>query len=320
MADPLTILRFLRARLREGQHAVLVTLTDVTGSGARAPGAHLAVAEDGRAMGSFSGGCVEAAVIAEALDALGEGKARQVRYGAGSRYIDIRLPCGGAIDLLFTPVTCVDAIEQMCRLLEQRWPATLVLPPDGSLAVRPWVNGEATGWADGRFLVRHRPTMRVVALGHGAEPVALMRVAVAYGAEATVLSPDAGVVEDAWEMGITAARLDRLGRSVDLAADPWTAVVMLFHDHDWETPLLEQALEQAPFFIGAMGSRRTHAERCERLRDAGVSETRIARIVGPIGLIKASRDPAALAISIMAQIVETYGKESINEVRHAQTA
>lgn len=92
----LRFLRFLRDCAERGERAALVMLTDVTGSAARAPGEHMAVVESGRLLGSFSGGCVEAAVSAEAQEVLAERRARHVRYGDGSRNIDIRLPCGGA--------------------------------------------------------------------------------------------------------------------------------------------------------------------------------------------------------------------------------
>ncbi|NRD91029.1 hypothetical protein C8024_18600 [Sphingopyxis sp. BSNA05] len=94
----------MQAKAAAKQKIVLITLTAVTGASTRNPGAHMAVAEDGSSTGSFSGGCVEAAVVAEALDVINAGKPREIRFGADSPYLDIRLPCGGGIDLLFTPV------------------------------------------------------------------------------------------------------------------------------------------------------------------------------------------------------------------------
>src|SRR5690349_14277087 len=103
-ATPLEILRFMAEAGRRGQHAALVTITGLTGSSSRPVGTLMGVAEDGRFAGSFSGGCIEAAVVAEAMEAIRDGRPRQVRYGAGSPYIDIRLPCGGGVDLLFLPM------------------------------------------------------------------------------------------------------------------------------------------------------------------------------------------------------------------------
>ena len=78
------------------------------------------------------------------------------------------------------------------------------------------------------------------------------------------------------------------------------------NNHDWETALLLQALERDPFYIGAMGSKRTQAERRQRLLDAGGFPAAIDRIVGPIGIIPATRDPRTLAVSILAQVVSAY--------------
>ena len=97
------IFRFLDDRAKASQKTVLITLVAVTGASTRNPGTHMAVAEDGSSTGSFSGGCIESAVVAEALDVISSGKPREIRFGTGSPYLDIRLPCGGGIDLLSDP-------------------------------------------------------------------------------------------------------------------------------------------------------------------------------------------------------------------------
>ena len=79
----------------------------------------------------------------------------------------------------------------------------------------------------------------------------------------------------------------------------------MFHDHDWEVALLAQALSSEAFYIGAMGSERTHNLRCKALREAGVSEEVIDRVQGPIGLIPSMRDANLLALSTLAEIVKT---------------
>lgn len=306
MKQALPLLRFLTDHAARGEGVVLVTLTDVTGSAARTPGEHMAVAADGTAIGSFSGGCVEAAVIAEALDVLSTGRGRLVRFGAGSRYIDIRLPCGGGVDLLFTPNPAIDQITRAIALLEARRPVTLSLSRAGALVAARAARMDAAGWTGEDFRVRHDPDLRLVILGHGAEPMALHDIAAAYGAETVILSPQASLVDEARARGIAAHQLRILGPSDHLSVDRWSAVVTLFHDHDWEIALLLQALGGNPFFIGSMGSRRTHAERVRRLREAGADADAADRIIGPVGLLHASRDPRTLALSIMAQVVQAY--------------
>ena len=90
-----------------------------------------------------------------------------------------------------------------------------------------------------------------------------------------------------------------------LSDDERTAVVCLFHDHDWEAALLKQALEGPAFYVGAMGSELTHKDRSEKLARSGVSQQKIDEIKAPIGLVSAQRDSRFLAISILAEIIET---------------
>jgi xanthine dehydrogenase accessory factor len=95
------------------------------------------------------------------------------------------------------------------------------------------------------------------------------------------------------------------------ADDARTAFVCLFHDHDWEAALLQQALAGPAFYIGAMGSKRTHHTRCQTLAELGVSPQGIARINGPIGLIGSQRDARLLALSILAEILQYAQAETL---------
>ena len=96
------------------------------------------------------------------------------------------------------------------------------------------------------------------------------------------------------------------GPSEHFRPDRYSAVVTLFHDHDWELPYLAQAVRQDTLFIGAMGSPATHVRRRAALADLGIEPEALDRIVGPIGLIPATRDPATLALSALAQVVTAY--------------
>ena len=85
--DAQRILRFILDAAERGTRTALVTITDVIGSSSRAPGTHMAVAEDGSYVGSFSGGCVEAAIVGEAQRVMAGGVAESLRLGAGSPFI-----------------------------------------------------------------------------------------------------------------------------------------------------------------------------------------------------------------------------------------
>lgn len=297
------LLHFLLPRQIRGEKTVLVTLTDVTGSSSRSPGTQIAVAADGSSHGSFSGGCIEAAVVAEALDTLRVGKPRLVKFGAGSPYIDIRLPCGGGIALLFTPMPDMNQVRRAAGWLAERRPIVLTIGRDSGLEAHPASDDDVTGWRGSSFVVRHDPDLHIYVLGHGEEPLALTRIALAFAARVTVLSPDEHLLDRLTELPVTCHRLRTTSFTQHLLADRYSAIVFLFHDHDWETTLIAQALKTDAFFIGAMGSRGTHATRVARLHDAGVPQVLTARLVAPIGLIHATRDPTTLGLSILSQIV-----------------
>lgn len=302
----LGIFRFLLEAAARGEPAALVTITGVTGSTARGPGTHMAVAQGGDYVGSFSGGCVEAGVVGEAQRVLATGEAEIVRLGAGSPFIDIRLPCGGGIDLLITPGPPRTQIERALRMLESRSPVVIELGRDGSLASRPADEADRTGWRAEVFLARHDPDLRLVIVGQGQEVRDLAIQASAYNAAVEVISPDRDILAGADLAQVKTTIIHQPSPAIDLRADPYTAVVTLFHDHDWELPYLAQAVASAAFFVGAMGSRATHANRLELLRSAGLEERLLDRIVGPVGLIPVARDPETLALSVLAQVVAAY--------------
>jgi xanthine dehydrogenase accessory factor len=89
-----------------------------------------------------------------------------------------------------------------------------------------------------------------------------------------------------------------------MGLDSSTAVVTLTHDPKLDDPALESALKSDVFYIGALGSRRTHAKRKERLAEVGITEEMFARVHGPVGLNIGARSPAEIAVSILGQIIE----------------
>ncbi|HEY0625751.1 MAG TPA: XdhC family protein [Allosphingosinicella sp.] len=301
------IFSFLRDAQAKEVPATLVTVVGLSGSSTRALGTHMAVAGNGSYAGSFSGGCIEAAVVAEALDAIAEGKDRTVRFGAGSPFIDVRLPCGGGVDLLIQPQLPAALIADCMDRLNRREPLKLLLrPSQPRLHILP-PEREETGPRADDFLVWHAPDMKLVIAGNGEESLSLAQLASVFGADILLLSPDEQVIDEARVSGFECMRLTTPS-AVDFQADPWTAIILLFHDHDWEPHLLERALHQPVFYIGAMGSKVTHEARLQLLSERGLDEAWLARIRGPIGLIPAARDPSMLALSALAEIAAEYRK------------
>lgn len=305
-ASAAEVIAFLVEAARAGQRGLLATITGLTGTGARAVGTHMAVLDDGRSMGSFSSGCVETAIVAEGLDVLRDGRARTVRFGQGSPYIDIRLPCGGGMDVLFLPDPATEALEQALAYLDARRPLTLTLDPAGPVAVSCDAQQAGACWRGGLFTVGHAPPLRLVLLGHGAEMLATLQLARSFGAAVELYSPDDQVVHAGLAEGVRSLRLVSATSPVELQGDTWTAFLFLFHDHDWEPPLIAKALATPSFWVGAMGSPRTQEARRAALAAQGVGEDAAARVRGPVGLIPSSRDPATLALSALAEIVAAY--------------
>lgn len=301
MATHLDVLLYLQDSMERGERTALIVLTAVEGGAARGVGTLMGVSEAGHWCGSLSGGCTEAAIAGEARRVIESGRAEELRIGAGSPLIDIRLPCGSGIDLLIVPDPDAAAIGKALDLLGQRVSVRLDAGSAGPLSVCAAGLGDRTGPCHDSFSLRIDPQLRMVIAGHGEELQALTRQARAWGAAVLVLTPDEHLAGDP-----DTILLKSQSSNVDPALDPWSALVLLFHDHDWEVPLLARALPQESLWIGAMGSRATHARRLVALAKAGVPAELPAKIHGPIGLIPSARDPETLALSVLAEVVSAY--------------
>lgn len=265
----------LRAASKPG--VGLCTIVNIEGSFSRRLGAQLAVHPDGSVTGSLADGCLERQLAADIAD--GQGR-RVMRYGAGSPLIDFRLPCGGGLDILIDPepdhAACAIAADQ----LDARKAVSLPLPGQDLLRER-------------RFI----PALRLILFGEGPELSAMAH-----------LGEQAGMVVECHSREDGSLSLGQ--RPEHIAADPWSAIVLLFHDHEWEASILDWALRSNAFFIGAQGGAPARAERAARLSAMGYAEQQIARIASPIGTISHSREPMALALSVLAGISGEY------ELRH----
>lgn len=178
--DHRTILRFAVEALMSGKGAVLVTLVEIRGGAARPLGAQMVVREDGRYCGFVSGGCVEAAAAFEALEMMGSGRDREIRYGEGSPWFDIVLPCGGGITLTLHKLRSAQPLLAVLNRTEQRKPAGLRYDPQAqSLVCLP--TQTRTGWNLNGFEVGFRPCVRLMIYGRSLEAQATASLAAATG-------------------------------------------------------------------------------------------------------------------------------------------
>jgi xanthine dehydrogenase accessory factor len=146
------------------------------------------------------------------------------------------------------------------------------------------------------------PRTRLLVVGRGPDVEVLARVAKAAEFDVSIATPDESTALGVADLDAPIELLKTPGHVWDLPIDRWTATVLLFHEHEWENVTLARAAAAEGFYVGALGSVRTHAERRERLAAMGVPAQQIDRICGPIGLIDRAREPGMLALSILAEI------------------
>jgi xanthine dehydrogenase accessory factor len=277
-----------------GAHGALVTVVAIEGSAPRRVGTQLWVPEVGAVVGSLSGGCLDEAVAELARQALAAGRDQSARFGPGSPFVDLALPCGSALQLE-VDVSARAALRTAVRQRRAaRLPIALCWPePGGGVSL------------DGGAALTIEPPLKLIVAGAGEALKLLVNLAEIARFDVDAYTPDAAL---AAAIGGRCRVLAHRQQRFDFALDRRCAALTLFHDHEWEVAFLRHALA-APdaLLIGAMGSARAHAARCERLLEAGVARAALDRLTAPIGLIKRTRDAAALAVSILAQLIDRAG-------------
>jgi xanthine dehydrogenase accessory factor len=323
LPDPDAIAEAALAWARDGRGAALATVLQTWGSAPRPVGSQLAVSGQAEIMGSVSGGCVEGAVVAEALEALGDGRPRLLSYGVSDdEAFAVGLACGGTIRVLVEPVAeaapalAPGLLAELVAARAARQAVALVTQPEGwarrlvsagaadaALAARFREDRSGIEPETGAFVAIHNPPLRLVVVGavHIAQPlVAMARLA---GFDPFIVDPREAfgaahrfpgeTISHDWPDAALAAH----------GLDARTAVVTLTHDPKLDDPAIRTALAAPVFYIGCLGSTRTHAKRLERLRAEGFDDAALARLHAPVGLRIGARTPGEIAVSIMAELV-----------------
>jgi xanthine dehydrogenase accessory factor len=299
---------------RAGKGAVLATVIETWGSAPRRVGSQLAISGEGDIMGSVSGGCVEGAVIVEALEALELGSARALEFGVsdGDAFA-VGLACGGTIRVLVEPVGKVlseQMLADLVALRAAREPVAYVVDLDSGLR-QLCQSGHAERFRMDRsgfepdsqtFVAIHNPPLRLIVVGAVHIAQALVPMARIAGYDPVLVDPRETFGSETRFPGERILH-DWPDEAVSrIGLDGRTALVLLTHDPKLDDPALEQALRSSCFYIGALGSTRTHSKRVARLAEAGFSEADIARIHGPVGLDIGAAGPSEIAVSIMAEM------------------
>ncbi|CCQ75116.1 XdhC family protein [Magnetospira sp. QH-2] len=320
--DPLVT---ARTWIQQGINIALATVVETWGSAPRPVGSHMVINDRGAFAGSVSGGCIENILVSEALEVIAEGAPQSLSYGVSTEQAqEVRLACGGTIkiflerldepsllDRLITArplVRVVDLGSGAWATLDEETAAGLLTLSEGNRsAAMDLLRQDRCGLLPDEerdlMAVSYSKQPRLIVVGAVHIAQALAPIAASIGFETIVVDPRPAFARADRLPGV-AVRTDRPEAALkDLDLDDRTAVVALAHDPMLDDPTLKGALDSQAFYIGCLGSRKTHAKRRQRLQNAGFDEAALDRLHGPIGLDIGARSPEEIAISILAEVI-----------------
>jgi xanthine dehydrogenase accessory factor len=321
--------------LNAGKKVAIATLIEISGGSPRPVGAQLLVNDEGGYVGAISSGCVEADIILAASEVLKTGDSRHYNYGANSPFMDLTLPCGSSIKIIVNMAPPIAVVTRLCEQLSHRNTASITLdlssgqwiaegidPIDsnsfkqksndqslvkGLVACTDSKSSDSKGWVSKNrasqfntfqyFVCNYLPAKRLIAVGKGVILTHVIEMAAASGLEVLSYSPDY------LENTISKTVLNKPEDFNTGLLDSNTAVLVLFHDHDWEPVIFKKLLKSNASYIGALGSLKSHQQRIDSLQALGCSVEDCKKITSPAGLIQGTRHPQHIALSMVAQAV-----------------
>lgn len=317
----------------KGEDAIaLATVIDTWGSAPVPVGGQMLVSADGKFLGSVSGGCVEAEVIAQAEDIIKAGAGtppKTLEFGiADETAWRVGLPCGGSIQVYVERLSAKGAdaatVTRLITAREKRQGLVLattlktgarqIIADDEAIPAGPLAEDIARAFATGEsrtvetaegpaFVQALLPPPRLMIIGATHIGQVLAELAAMVDLNADVIDPREAFASAARFPGKTVVTQWPGEALAALGLDRYTAVVALAHVGNIDDEALEAALKAPCFYVGALGSRRSHAKRRERLSEKGFGDADFARIRGPIGLDIGAVTPAEIAVSIIAEII-----------------
>jgi len=325
----------------EGREVALATVIATWGSSPLPVGSQLVVDGKGVFEGSVSGGCIEGAVITEALDVIREGRARRLFFGVSNEQAwEVGLACGGEIEVyiekldpnqaLYREVIALRRDQKSISLITDLAnndkiltrvdePETLEkLAPGLRHAVSEAIHSESGSFLqlEGKtyFIHGFNPALQLIIIGavHIAGPLA--RMAGLTGYRVVIIDPRTAFASKE-RFPDTEIKLEWPDEAMEKTVlHSRTAVVVLTHDPKLDDPALKTALRSDVFYIGALGSSKTHSARINRLKMEGFSDEQLRRIHGPIGLNINARTPAEIAVAILAEITAERRKANLLDI------
>lgn len=310
----------VQAWLDAGHSAALAIVAKTWGSAPRRAGSIMVVRDDGVFEGSVSGGCVEGSVIAEATDliknaALPHAFKTLALSVASEQAWEVGLACGGEIEIFLYCLSPEDLpkINTLQQVLSVRKALSLTLPL-GERVIE--INSRTTSGGkampiknDDEFIVLFIPPIQLDIVGavHIAQHLAVM--AAECGFAVRIVDPRSAFSQSR-TFGNATLHSDWPDDFFKRhAPDANTAIVTLTHDPKLDDAALQETLRSDAFYVGCLGSKKTHASRIERLGAAGFSDQELNKISAPVGLDIGSATPAEIAASILAEIIQAARKQ-----------
>ena len=324
--------------LRMGRKLAIATVIDTWGSAPREVGSQLLISSDKDFMGSVSGGCVEAAVVETATKVIYDRVSRIEEYAVSdASAFAVGLPCGGTIKVSIEPVGISYGIEpyhlkKIVHAKQRRKQVALltnfitnereIIKSDKEFFERSknieiqsksiFLEGKSF-FRSGVFVNIYNPHLHLIIIGAVHIAQSLVNMSNQVGFKCTVIDPrvsfasterfpNTKIVHDWPDIAIQS-----------LIPDRHTAIVILSHDSKLDDPAVNAALVSEAFYIGCLGSKRTHLNRVKRLKNFGHSARSMSKIKAPIGLKIGASNPVEIALSILSEIVKCYRKSAKNK-------
>ena len=299
----------LAAARAEHRSVVLGTLIGVSGPAPRPVGTQMVFKGD-EAVGYLSGGCLEADVANHAAEVASSSEPRRLVYGAGSPWIDIRLLCGGSIEVFLERIDPRDpAVAALLDLASGRSPAHW--SSDGRVRQALAANAlPRSASVDAIYTLVFDPPWRVIVVG--GDPIALAIVALAAnsGFQVVIVRPH-GPESPAPLPGVAYWRGSVRAALEHWPPDSWTAVISATHDDDIDDEAIALALDAPTAYVGVLGSLRRVEARRDRLEAAGSSPLRVAELHAPIGAVRCGKSPWEVAVSVVAEVMQIRASQPI---------
>jgi xanthine dehydrogenase accessory factor len=300
----LDVLEHALAWRRGGQRVWLLTVAQTFGASPRPPGSLAAIREDGILVGSVSGGCIEDDLVARRGEYTGR-KPQFAAYGVTAEEARrFGLPCGGELEVIIEPEVAAAEIEALlAEVAAGRIVARQVDLASGAWSFAPAQPVDECTRSAEAFTSVHGPRWRMLVIGASEIAHYLAEVAATVDFQVFVCDPREEY-RKAWRVP-GAQWIDGMPDDAVLAFKPdgHSVILTVSHDPKLDDMALLEALKSGAFYVGAVGSSRTSAERRKRLADFDLSAMEIARLRGPVGLSIGSRTPPEIALSILADLV-----------------